>query len=381
MAALQPLTQTPTMPPTSDIRIRSVRPLISPAILEDELPLGHRQVPRPSLPRRGPSGGGPCRAGPGRPLAGRRGPLLRARSAVSALGLRAHAGTGCWPNACPTDLLVVMRVYFEKPRTVVGWKGLINDPGLDGSFQINRGLRLARQLLLDVTARRPAHCHRVSGHHAGPVLRRPHFLGRHRRPHHREPESTANWPRGLSMPVGFKNRTDGDLQVAVDAILSARHPHSFPVAHPRGRPCRADHLLAIRTATWCCGAAAAAAPTFRPTHIAQAVRPLLQKAAVPRARSWWTAATPTAANAMTSQPAVAHDVAAQIAAGQRAIIGVMLESHLVAGCPIGGQAGPAADLRPEHHRRLPGVRRRGAGAGTRWPRPCAPGDTQTLSKT
>ena len=152
------------MPLTSDIRIRSVRPLISPAILEDELPLpaaaetfiqsARQQIARIILGQddRLLAVVGPCSV----------------HDPVSALEYArklAPLATRLSP-----DLLVVMRVYFEKPRTVVGWKGLINDPGLDGSFQINRGLRLARQLLLDVTAR-PAAGDSPAGARAEPADR------------------------------------------------------------------------------------------------------------------------------------------------------------------------------------------------------------------
>ncbi len=139
------------------------------------------------------------------------------------------------------DLLVVMRVYFEKPRTVVGWKGLINDPALDGSFQINRGLRLARQLLLDVTEVglpiATEFLDTTLGQYYADLISWGAIGARTVESQiHRELAS------GLSMPVGFKNRTDGDLQVAVDAILSAQHPHSLSLAHPPGRARGADHL-------------------------------------------------------------------------------------------------------------------------------------------
>src|SRR5205823_8178688 len=133
------------------------------------------------------------------------------------------------------ELLVVMRVYFEKPRSTVGWKGLINDPGLDGSGDVNTGLRTARALLLQVLARRlPVGCEFLD-----PII--PQYLA-----------DTVGWgaigartvesqvhrqlASGLSMPVGMKNRTDGDVQVAIDAIRSARHPHWFPSLTREGAP-------------------------------------------------------------------------------------------------------------------------------------------------
>ncbi|MFZ9683495.1 MAG: 3-deoxy-7-phosphoheptulonate synthase, partial [Cephaloticoccus sp.] len=125
------------------------------------------------------------------------------------------------------DLLVVMRVYFEKPRTVVGWKGLINDPGLDGSYEIDRGLRLARQLMIDVTGLglpvATEFLDTTLGQYYADLVSWGAIGARTVESQvHRELAS------GLSMPVGFKNRTDGNLQVAVDAIKSAASPHWFP---------------------------------------------------------------------------------------------------------------------------------------------------------
>jgi 3-deoxy-7-phosphoheptulonate synthase len=321
MAALQPLTQTPTMPPTSDIRIRSVRPLISPAILEDELPLGPAGADFIAQARRSVANivlglddrllavVGPCSAHD--PQA-----VLEYGRNLSVLAKRLS-----------NDVLVVMRVYFEKPRTVVGWKGLINDPGLDGSFQINRGLRMARKLLLDVTAEglpiATEFLDTTLGQYYADLISWGAIGARTTESQiHRELAS------GLSMPVGFKNRTDGDLQVAVDAILSARHPHSFPSLTHEGAPavlttCGNEHgHLVLRGGS-------RSGPNFSAEHIEQAVS-LLQKAAVPSA-ILVDCSHANSGKRYDQQPAVAHDVAGQIAAGQRAIIGVMLESHLVAG--------------------------------------------------
>ena len=151
------------------------------------------------------------------------------------------------------DLRIVMRVYFEKPRTILGWKGLINDPYLDGSFKINDGLRMARHLLLDLAEMGVPGGHGVSRHDFAAVYRRPRELGSDRRAHHGEPGAS---PAGLgvSCPVGFKNGTSGDVQVAIEAILSAAHSHTFlatrntaspPSSSPRAIPiaisfCAAD---------------------------------------------------------------------------------------------------------------------------------------------
>ena len=309
------------MPLASDIRIRSVRPLISPAILEDELPLpaaaetfiqsARQQIARIILGQddRLLAVVGPCSV----------------HDPVSALEYArklAPLATRLSP-----DLLVVMRVYFEKPRTVVGWKGLINDPGLDGSFQINRGLRLARQLLLDVTAQglpiATEFLDTTLGQYYADLVSWGAIGARTTESQiHRELAS------GLSMPVGFKNRTDGDLQVAVDAILSAQHPHCFPSLTHQGAPAvlttagNPHGHLVLRGGS-------RSGPNFGAEHVAQAAA-LLQQAGAPQA-VLVDCSHANSGKRFDRQPEVAHDVAGQVAAGQRAIIGVMLESHLVAG--------------------------------------------------
>jgi len=309
------------MPNTSDIRIRSVRPLISPAILEDELPLddaGSAAVQR-------------ARRDVARVILGQDDRLLAVVGPCSvhdpeAALAYAHKLAPLAQRLAP-DLLVVMRVYFEKPRTVVGWKGLINDPGLDGSFQINRGLRLARKLLLDVTAAglpiATEFLDTTLGQYYADLVSWGAIGARTTESQvHRELAS------GLSMPVGFKNRTDGDVQVAVDAILSARHPHSFPSLTHEGAPAvlttsgnEHGHLV-LRGGS-------RSGPNFDAEHVAQAAA-LLQEAGAPKA-ILVDCSHANSAKRFERQPEVAHDVAQQIAAGQRAIIGVMLESHLVAG--------------------------------------------------
>ena len=133
------------------------------------------------------------------------------------------------------EILVAMRVYFEKPRTVVGWKGLINDPDLDGTFRIGKGLRMARKLMVDVTAYglpiATEFLDTALGQYYADLVSWGAIGARTVESQvHRELAS------GLSMPVGFKNRTDGDVQVAVDAIRSARHPHWFPSLARDGSP-------------------------------------------------------------------------------------------------------------------------------------------------
>ena len=124
------------------------------------------------------------------------------------------------------DLVVVMRVYFEKPRTTVGWKGLINDPNLDGSFEINRGLRLARQLLLDINnAGLPAGTEfldLISPQYISDLISWGAIGARTT-----ESQGHRELASGLSCPVGFKNGTDGRLNIAIDAMMAAARPHNF----------------------------------------------------------------------------------------------------------------------------------------------------------
>jgi len=318
------------MPSTADIRIRSVRPLISPAILEDELPLGEGAADAIQQARRAVA----------RVIMGQDDRLLvlvgpcSVHDPASALD---YARTLA-PLAARMagDLLVVMRVYFEKPRTVVGWKGLINDPALDGSFQINRGLRLARKLMLDITELglpiATEFLDTTLGQYYADLVSWGAIGARTVESQiHRELAS------GLSMPVGFKNRTDGDVQVAVDAIVSAQHPHCFPSLTHEGAPAvlttsgnEHGHLV-LRGGS-------RTGPNFEAAHIAQAIG-LLHKAGAPSA-ILVDCSHANSGKRFDRQPAVAHDIAGQIAGGQRAIIGVMLESHLVAGAQnvVPGQA-------------------------------------------
>jgi 3-deoxy-7-phosphoheptulonate synthase len=318
------------MPTTADVRIRSTRPLISPAILADELPLSDAAAARVNQARRAVAG---VVTGQDDRLLAIVGPCS-VHDPVAALEYARRLEP--LAQRLAPDLLVVMRVYFEKPRTVVGWKGLINDPALDGSFQINRGLRLARQLLLDVTEVglpiATEFLDTTLGQYYADLISWGAIGARTVESQiHRELAS------GLSMPVGFKNRTDGDLQVAVDAIMSAQHPHSFPSLTHQGAPAvlttsgnEHGHLVlrgGSRVGT-----------NFEAAHIEEA-KTLLKQAGAPSA-ILVDCSHANSGKRYERQPAVAHDVAQQIAGGERAIIGVMLESNLVAGTQkvVPGQA-------------------------------------------
>jgi 3-deoxy-7-phosphoheptulonate synthase len=220
------------------------------------------------------------------------------------------------------DLLVVMRVYFEKPRTTVGWKGLINDPGLDDSFRINEGLRLARDILLQINA---------LGLPAGTEfldLLTPQYMsdliawgaiGARTT----ESQSHRQLASGLSCPVGFKNGTDGGLQMAADAVLASAAPHSFmgmtkmgvaAIFETRGNVDGHVILRGGKTPNFDAASVAAACATLHRAGLREQVMVDCSHA--------------NSAKQYRRQIDVAADIAAQVAAGQRRIIGVMVESHL-----------------------------------------------------
>ena len=222
-------------------------------------------------------------------------------------------------------LEIVMRVYFEKPRTTVGWKGLINDPALDGSFDINRGLRLARGLLRDINALGlPAGCEyldTISPQYISDLVAWGAIGARTTESQvHREMAS------GLSCPVGFKNGTDGNVKIAVDAVGAASHPHHFLAVTKEGRSAIAatagnpDCHVILRGGK---------APNYDAASIEAASR-VLAKAGLP-ARLMVDASHANSGKDPDNQPAVVEDIAAQLEGGERRIVGVMVESHLVGG--------------------------------------------------
>src|SRR5574341_307914 len=305
---------------TRDLRVISIRPLLPPAILLEELPLSENDSLVVGRARREIACilnaeddrliviVGPCSIHD--PLAG----LEYARR------LEAVA------DELAEDLRVVMRVYFEKPRTTVGWKGLINDPHLDGSFVINEGLRLARRLLLDLAELGlPSGCEFLD-----PIT--PQFISdlvawgaigarTTESQVHRELAS------GLSMPVGFKNGTDGGVQIAIDAVRAAAHHHRFlgvteqglaGIVSTRGNP---DCHVILRGGQ--------DGPNYDAASV-QKTLAALRDAGLPPRRMIDTSHGNSDKD-YRRQPTVARDVAAQIAQGEPGIIGVMLESFLVDG--------------------------------------------------
>jgi 3-deoxy-7-phosphoheptulonate synthase len=223
------------------------------------------------------------------------------------------------------DLLIVMRVYFEKPRTTVGWKGLINDPNLDGSFQINDGLRIARRLLLDLNAiGMPAASEfldMITPQYIADLVSWGAIGARTTESQvHRELAS------GLSCPVGFKNGTDGNVRIAVDAIRAAQAPHHFLSVTKSGRSAIVSTLGNEDCHVILRGG-------HEPNHDAAnvgAAAKTLAEAGTP-ARIMIDFSHGNSAKDAGKQLDVAREVGAQVAAGDSRIFGVMVESHLKAG--------------------------------------------------
>jgi 3-deoxy-7-phosphoheptulonate synthase len=222
-------------------------------------------------------------------------------------------------------LEIVMRVYFEKPRTTIGWKGLINDPDLDGSFNINKGLRLARRLLCEINELGlPAgveYLDTISPQYISDLVAWGAIGARTTESQvHREMAS------GLSCPVGFKNGTDGNVKIAVDAVGAASHPHHFLAVTKEGRAVVAstagnpDGHLILRGGK---------APNYDAEHVAAACKLLKHAGLAPRLMI--DASHANSGKLPENQPLVVADIAAQLTRGERRIVGVMIESHLVAG--------------------------------------------------
>ena len=224
-----------------------------------------------------------------------------------------------------TDLLLVMRVYFEKPRTTVGWKGLINDPKLDGSFSINEGLRVARRLLLDLNETGMAvgceFLDMITPQYIADLVAWGAIGARTTESQvHRELAS------GLSCPVGFKNGTDGNVRIAVDAIRAAQAPHHFLSVTKGGHTAivstsgNEDCHIILRGGT---------KPNYDPASV-DAASKTLAEVGIP-ARLMIDFSHGNSSKKPEKQVEVGEEVARQIAAGDERIVGVMLESHLKGG--------------------------------------------------
>jgi 3-deoxy-7-phosphoheptulonate synthase len=223
------------------------------------------------------------------------------------------------------DLLVMMRVYFEKPRTTVGWKGLINDPNLDGSFQINEGLRVGRKLLLELNESGvPAGCEfldMITPQYIADLVSWGAIGARTTESQvHRELAS------GLSCPVGFKNGTDGNVRIAMDAIRAAQAPHHFLSVTKDGHSAIVSTLgnedchIILRGGNQ---------PNYDAANV-NATAKSLAESGIP-ARIMIDCSHGNSGKDPANQVKVGRDVAAQVALGDSRIFGVMVESHLKAG--------------------------------------------------
>jgi len=305
---------------TDDVRIDSLRPLLPAAILLEEIPISSEHEAfvagkRAEVARilRGDDDRllvvvGPC--------------SVHDTAAALEYAERLHGEA----ERLAADLLVVMRVYFEKPRTTVGWKGLINDPHLDGTFQINTGLRLARGLLRDLADRKvAAGCEfldTISPQFTADLVTWGAIGARTTESQvHRELAS------GLSVPVGFKNGTGGSVKLAVDAVRAARDPHHFLSVTKQGLAA----IVATRGNPEChvILRGASSGPNYDVESVARTVALLEAVDAEPRVMV--DCSHGNSRKDHRRQPEVAGDIAARIAAGDRSIFGLMLESHLVGG--------------------------------------------------
>lgn len=307
--------------PTDDLRIKDVRPLIPPAILLEEIPIGERASNVVADARQAITaiiGGRDSR------LALIVGPCS-IHDPKAALEYGARLKT--LADRYAAHLVVVMRTYFEKPRTAVGWKGLINDPDLDESFHINKGLRLARKLLVDLNelglptasefldTQIPQHIADLTSWVAIGARTTESQV-------HRELAS------GLSMPVGFKNSTDGGFEVAVDAVLTARSQHWFPSVTKQGVSAifqtignDACHVI-LRGGS-------RTGPNFDAEHVAKVCARLAARGL--RETVMVDCSHGNSKKNHLKQTEVAESLCAQIAGGSRQIFGAMIESHLVEG--------------------------------------------------
>ena len=318
--------QTLTPPPAThdatrvdDLRIGAVRPLISPALLLDEMP----------LPAAAESLVEQARADLAAVLSGRDDRLI---VVVGPCSIHDHAQALDYArrlrplrDELAGELLIVMRVYFEKPRTTVGWKGYINDPRLDGSFRINEGLRRARALLLDIaTLGLPAgteYLDLLSPQYIADLVSWGAIGARTT-----ESQSHRQLASGLSCPVGFKNGTDGGIKVAADAILAANAAHAFMGMTKMGQAAifetrgNADCHVILRGGK---------APNYKAPDVAAACAALAERGLREQVMIDFSHANSEKKH--QRQIDVGADVAAQIAGGDARITGVMIESHLADG--------------------------------------------------
>jgi 3-deoxy-7-phosphoheptulonate synthase len=303
-----------------DTRIGAVRPLISPALLLDELPVTQSVQTLVE----------DSRAHIANILHGRDDRLV---VVVGPCSIHDHAQAMEYAQRLKAvadrlrdDLFIVMRVYFEKPRTTVGWKGYINDPRLDGSFRINEGLRRARELLLDISGlglpTATEFLDLLSPQYIADLIAWGAIGARTT-----ESQSHRQLASGLSCPIGFKNGTDGGVQVAADAIVAARASHAFmgmtkmgmaAIFETRGND---DCHVILRGGK--------TGPNYDAQRVAAACGALA--ALGQREQVMIDCSHANSNKSHLRQVDVAQDIARQLEAGERRITGVMIESHLEEG--------------------------------------------------
>ena len=311
----------PMTTPHDDIRIAGMRPLLPPAILIEEIPLSEK----------GRAVVDAGRADSTAALHGKDDRLIVVCGPCSIHDPKAAMEYAHWlkEEAAPytDDLIILMRTYFEKPRTVVGWKGLLNDPHIDNSFEINQCLRTGRELLCKICdlGLPPAieFLDTINPQFIADAIAWAAIGARTTESQvHRELAS------GLSMPTGFKNGTSGNIQIAVDAVRSAREPHWFPSVTRQGVTAifqttgNKDAHIILRGGS-------KTGPNYQAEAI-QATLDLLNKYNLPP----YLIVDCSHGNSQKDykkQKPVAEDLATQIANGQKGIVGIMLESHLVEG--------------------------------------------------
>lgn len=304
----------------NDLRIHSLRPMLSPALLIQDLPLSSQAIETVTR----------ARAAANRIISGQDKRLLVVVGPCSIHDTDAafDYGTRLKVEAerFADELCIIMRVYFEKPRTTIGWRGLINDPSLDGSFDINHGLYKARKLLLDLN---------YIGLPAGTEFLDsiiPQFISdaiawgaigarTTESQMHRELAS------GLSMPVGFKNGTDGNVKIAIDAVRSARHPHHFFSISSQGVPVIVSTMGNEKTHIILRGSSAG--PNYDAIRIEQIIRSLEERELPPYLMV--DCSHGNSGKEYQRQSIVADAICQQVQTGSRAICGVMLESNLLEG--------------------------------------------------
>ncbi len=299
-----------------DVRIAHERPIISPALLQDEMPASEQAQDVVSQ----------AREAIGHVLKGKDHRLL---VVVGPCSIHNHDEALAYAKrlAAIRDelsdaLLIVMRVYFEKPRTTVGWKGYINDPHLDGSFRMNEGLRLARKLLLNITElglpSATEYLDLLSPQYIADLISWGAIGARTT-----ESQSHRQLASGLSCPVGFKNGTDGSVKIAADAIKAAAAPHAFIGMTKMGQAAIFEttgneycHLILRGGKT----------PNYDAAHV-QGACDVLKESGLPQ-QVMVDFSHANSSKQFKKQIEVGDNIAVQIKAGERRITGVMIESHI-----------------------------------------------------